>query len=270
MVNIKSDKYSVKDIADLLNISVQTVHFYEKKGLIHPLRNPDNNYREYSFNDLSKLYYSIKYNRLGLQLNEFPNPNNSNDITSDNTSISDLKKIVKKRKEQIQIDTAICQYIEDSICEEEAYWNNPDNDLQIINNLHLYTMNIKKCLKKEYTSTWKSLIPISSMMSSWNVIDNQIILDNTFCVLRKQYLDMIQDQIHLPLNKLDELCIPNGIQIIKKINPNENYEKFISLKFHELKNTYPSLKNKFYIIPLLSVFDDTNNTFTLVKILFES
>ena len=92
MVNIKSDKYSVKDIADLLNISVQTVHFYEKKGLIHPLRNPENNYREYSFNDLSKLYYSIKYNRLGLQLNEFPNPNNSNDITSDNTSISDLKK----------------------------------------------------------------------------------------------------------------------------------------------------------------------------------
>lgn len=266
MVNIKFEKLSVKEIAQLLNISVQTVHFYERKGLIYPIRNQDNNYREYTFKDLSKLYYSIKYNRLGFQLNEFP----KNNYSYDHTSISDLKKILEKRKEQIQMDTAICQYIEDSIYEEEMFWKNPTNNLQIFNHLHLYTMSLNKCLvNKEYSKEWKTLIPISSMMSSWNILNNKIFINDTSHVIRKKYFDMISTQVNLSLNTLDDLFISRGIQVTKKIDPDSNYEDFFRLQYNELKAKFPSLKDKFYIIPLLTVSHNSPSDFILIKILFE-
>lgn len=266
MVNNKFNKLSVKDVAQLLDISVQTVHFYERKGLIRPIRNQENNFREYTFKDLSKLYYSIKYNRLGFQLNEFL----KNDYSYDQTSVSDLKKLLEKRKEQIQMDTAICQYIEDSIYEEETYWKNPTNNLQIFYNLHLYAMSLNICLfNKEYSKEWKTLIPISSMISSWNVQNNRIFIDDTSHVIRKKYFDIISTQVNLSLNTLDDIFISKGIQLTKKIDPASNYEDFFHLQYNELKIKYPSLKDKFYIIPLLTVSHNSINDFTLIKILFE-
>lgn len=46
---------SINELEQLTGITKQNIRFYEKKGLLHPARNPDNNYREYTQDDLMRL-----------------------------------------------------------------------------------------------------------------------------------------------------------------------------------------------------------------------
>lgn len=47
--------YHIGQVAGFLNITADTIRFYEKEGIIHPAKNPVNGYREYSFEDISRL-----------------------------------------------------------------------------------------------------------------------------------------------------------------------------------------------------------------------
>ena len=40
------ETYKISQIAKLLGLSSDTIRFYEKKGLVHPSVNPDNQNRE--------------------------------------------------------------------------------------------------------------------------------------------------------------------------------------------------------------------------------
>lgn len=53
-MNIKSE-YKISEISKLFNIGVDSLRYYEKIGILKPIRNPDNNYRIYTFSDIKKL-----------------------------------------------------------------------------------------------------------------------------------------------------------------------------------------------------------------------
>ena len=46
---------NINELERLTGITKQNIRFYEKKGLLHPARNSDNNYREYTQDDLTQL-----------------------------------------------------------------------------------------------------------------------------------------------------------------------------------------------------------------------
>ena len=46
------ETYKISQIAKLLGLSSDTIRFYEKKGLVHPSENPDNQYREYDLDNI--------------------------------------------------------------------------------------------------------------------------------------------------------------------------------------------------------------------------
>ncbi len=46
---------NINELERLTGITKQNIRFYEKKGLLHPMRNSENNYREYSQEDLTTL-----------------------------------------------------------------------------------------------------------------------------------------------------------------------------------------------------------------------
>lgn len=46
---------NINELERLTGITKQNIRFYEKKGLLHPARNSENNYREYTQDDLMKL-----------------------------------------------------------------------------------------------------------------------------------------------------------------------------------------------------------------------
>lgn len=45
----------IKDVEKQVGISKANIRFYEEEGLIHPARNQENNYREYSKADVEQL-----------------------------------------------------------------------------------------------------------------------------------------------------------------------------------------------------------------------
>ena len=47
--------FHIGELSNLFNISVDSIRYYEKKGLICPTRNENNGYREYSLDDFQTL-----------------------------------------------------------------------------------------------------------------------------------------------------------------------------------------------------------------------
>ena len=43
---------NIKEVEKVTGISSQNIRFYEKSGLVHPVRNEENGYREYDTNDI--------------------------------------------------------------------------------------------------------------------------------------------------------------------------------------------------------------------------
>ncbi|SDW84984.1 MULTISPECIES: MerR family transcriptional regulator [Marinobacter] len=60
----------VKELARAAGTSGDTVRFYTREGLLCPTRNPDNNYQQYSADDLHRLRFARKARTLGFSLPE--------------------------------------------------------------------------------------------------------------------------------------------------------------------------------------------------------
>jgi len=59
---------NIKDASSATGISRDMIRFYEKKGMIHPVHNQENGYREYSNDDLYRLVTIRQYSTLGIPL----------------------------------------------------------------------------------------------------------------------------------------------------------------------------------------------------------
>lgn len=61
---------SIKEVEQLTGISKQNIRYYEKQGLIHPKRNPDNDYREYTEEELERLKEIKLFRKLDMPIEE--------------------------------------------------------------------------------------------------------------------------------------------------------------------------------------------------------
>ena len=100
--------FHIGELSNLFNISVDSIRYYEKKGLICPTRNENNGYREYSLDDFQTLVMIREL--LGLdfhkeQISEFlKNRNISTTMEMLDTELSIIKEkmeVLQKKKEQI-------------------------------------------------------------------------------------------------------------------------------------------------------------------------
>ena len=55
-------------IAEITGISISNIRFYEKKGLLTPIRESENNYREYSQDDVFRIKEILLYRKIGLPI----------------------------------------------------------------------------------------------------------------------------------------------------------------------------------------------------------
>ena len=55
---------TIKDTADLLGVTAQTLRAWEKRGFLVPYRNPANNYRVYTVSQVEGFLNKMKNDRL--------------------------------------------------------------------------------------------------------------------------------------------------------------------------------------------------------------
>ena len=47
----KKDTFKIGELSKLFDIGVDSIRYYEKVGILHPVRNDENNYRMYTIDD---------------------------------------------------------------------------------------------------------------------------------------------------------------------------------------------------------------------------
>lgn len=65
--------YKIGEIAKMLGISSETIRNYEKKGLIHPYKEEESNYRYYNIVQINHLMNIQKFQKYGYSLHEIKN-----------------------------------------------------------------------------------------------------------------------------------------------------------------------------------------------------
>lgn len=63
-------RYPIGKIAKILGLSAETLRTYEKKGVIHPQKNPENGYRTFHVLDIGTILRCRSYTSFGLSLSE--------------------------------------------------------------------------------------------------------------------------------------------------------------------------------------------------------
>ncbi len=62
--------YSIREVAELFNITTNKIRFYEKKGLLKSLRHNDNDYRKFDNEDIMRLQAILLYRSVGLSIKD--------------------------------------------------------------------------------------------------------------------------------------------------------------------------------------------------------
>lgn len=61
---------NIKQVAEIADLTTEAIRFYEKLGIIKPERNPENGYRNYTFNDVMAIMFCAQYQNMGFSLKE--------------------------------------------------------------------------------------------------------------------------------------------------------------------------------------------------------
>lgn len=85
-------KYTAKDVCRMLNITRETLRYYEKVGIIHPEIDPVNKYRYYDDWDINYIYECKKYQSLGFSVKEVLEIFSRGSYTSFNEKIEEKQK----------------------------------------------------------------------------------------------------------------------------------------------------------------------------------
>ncbi|MGN9160415.1 MerR family transcriptional regulator [Clostridium sulfidigenes] len=66
-------KYTISEVSKMFNITTNKIRFYEKKGLLKPIREEENEYRKFNEQDIIKLQSILLYRSIGLTINDIRN-----------------------------------------------------------------------------------------------------------------------------------------------------------------------------------------------------
>ena len=67
---MKNNIFHIGELSDLFNISVDSLRYYERMGLLHPQRNEANGYREYSMDDFQTIVMIRELLGLGFHMDQ--------------------------------------------------------------------------------------------------------------------------------------------------------------------------------------------------------
>lgn len=110
----------VHEIAELFGLNVQTLHYYDKAGILKPnYRDPNNGYRKYKFDQIYQLA-SIRYMRkLGYSIDAVKDFQNSRNAQETLVRLRERSEAIRKQWEELmKIDEAIMrkiQFIENAL-----------------------------------------------------------------------------------------------------------------------------------------------------------
>ena len=94
--------YKTGEFAKMANLSIRTIRYYDKIGLLKPSKIADNGYRMYSDKDFMKLQKILSLKYLGFSLDDIFSMTVNDSYLSLQQSLSLQKKMIDQKIEQLQ------------------------------------------------------------------------------------------------------------------------------------------------------------------------
>ncbi|MDF7639038.1 MerR family transcriptional regulator [Lactobacillus sp. ESL0791] len=103
--------YSSKKVQDLTGLTVCTLRYYDKLGLLHPVRQPESNYRLYSEDDLDAIQQIMIFKEMGFKLKTIKKILTEPTFDLDHALALQLKLLTKQKSNLEDLITNVKQTI---------------------------------------------------------------------------------------------------------------------------------------------------------------
>ncbi len=155
----------INEIEKLLNISRANIRFYEKEGLLTPIRK-ENNYREYDEKEIAKLKKIIIYRKLGISIHSIKDVFNGTLALSD--AIDDSISSINSELTELAVSARLCKNLkaqgtENSTFDEDFYWdeiNRMESSGETFYNF--VGIDVNSFEKKQSDSKYKAILYLTS------------------------------------------------------------------------------------------------------------
>lgn len=232
------EDYTISQIAEMFNITTNKIRFYEKKGLLVPIRQSDNQYRKFNEDDIVKLQSILLYRSIGLSIDSIKNILKNNEKENYLTHFNNQWKLVNDEIHRLNIIRKSLEEVIDKIYEEIDDYKIKDDLLEIINE-----SNKLNNIKNEWEDKWN--------FNSWaKSYDDDVKKDNGELKIYKNYelilqsiYDLVED-LNKKNSKILEIGVGTGNLASKFLNSNydivgiDQSREMLSVA----KEKYPSLK----------------------------
>lgn len=148
--------YTIGQLAKIVGVSTKALRLYEEKGLIHPERNDENNYRLYGDETKAVLQKIIMMKFLGFSLEHIKVFLKESETMSAEEAFEEQKRLLEQKKEQLE--TVIS-------CIDKAILECRENQLNMDEVLESMNLIIKN--RKADEMVWE-LCKYSPQASEWN------------------------------------------------------------------------------------------------------
>ena len=108
MIKVRGEGMLINEVLNLTGLTKKAISYYEKKGLISPLKN-SNGYREYTNNDIKLLNEISLYRKLDISIKDIKTIINSNDkkVVLNNIMKDKQKKEIEIKLQRVYLDRII-------------------------------------------------------------------------------------------------------------------------------------------------------------------
>jgi DNA-binding transcriptional MerR regulator len=97
-------KYKIGDVAKILGISPDLLRYYEKKGVVMPMKGKHNDYRYYDFWDINFLLDCLWFKNFGFSIDQI------SDMVK-TLSVEDLDKLFLQKEDELHATIARCELL---------------------------------------------------------------------------------------------------------------------------------------------------------------
>lgn len=230
--------YTISEVAKILNITTNKIRFYEKKGLLLPIREKDNEYRKFNAQDIIRLQSILLYRAIGLTIRDIKSILNNDEKENCLTHFNNQWELVNNEIHRLNVIRKSLENVIDTLYEETTEYKIDNEILDIINN-----NNELNNIKNNWEDKWD--------FNNWaKTYDKAVIEDRGELKIYKNYdliLQSVYNLVHdskLKEPMILEIGVGTGNLASKFLN--DNYDIIGIDQSREMlsvtKQKYPKLK----------------------------
>ncbi|MCY6356342.1 MerR family transcriptional regulator [Clostridium sp. ZS2-4] len=231
------DNYSINQVAKIFNITTNKIRYYEKKGLLEPLRDVNNEYRKFNDEDIMKLQAILLYRSIGLSIKDIKdimtNSSNSNYLNHFNNQWQIINNEIDRLNTiRTSLESIIDNIYESDECKVDS------NILDVIKNA-----NELNKIKNSWQDRWN--------FNNWaDTYDDDVIEDRGALKIYKNYNLILENVYNLATSSsinnplILEVGVGTGNLASKFLNKNYNIVGIDQSRemLRVAKQKYPQLK----------------------------